>query len=93
MDSIKNSELLDFEDLDSFDKYELDLFFTSLIDLISLYKSSFQEEFNLNELTQQELIDLDNYFQKILDLFLEWELFDYLEDIHYILVELEIRIK
>lgn len=93
MDSIKNSELLDLDDLDSLDEYELNLFFTYLIDFISLYKTVFQEEVNLNEFSQQELIDLDKYFQKILDIFLEWELFDYVEDIHIILVEIESRIQ
>ena len=93
MDSIKNSELLDLDDLDSLDEYELNLFFVYLIDFISLYKTLFQEGIDLNELSQQELIELDNYFQKILDIFLEWELFDYVEDIHIILVEIESRIQ
>ncbi len=88
MTSIENSEL-DFSELDLMDEKELDVYFNILIRIVSDFKSSLQDKNFLESLDNNTILNLRNYYDKIFELFLDWELVDYQEDISYIIVTLD----
>lgn len=80
MTSIENSEL-DFSELDSMSELELDIFFNQLIILVKDFRQLLEDQEFQKSLDKPTIIDLYNYYDKIFDLFLEWELVDNQEDI------------
>ena len=89
MATIENSEL-DFSELDEMSELELDLYFNLLIEQNNAYLLLF-DDLEFKESLDLKLIEESrNYYMNILKLFIDWELFDYVEDIHLILINLEI---
>ena len=80
MTSIENSEL-DFYELDSMSDLELDIFFNQLIDIVKNFRDLLEDEEFQKTLDKPTLIDLYKYYDKIFDIFLEWELVDNQQDI------------
>lgn len=80
MTSIENSEL-DFSELDSMSDLELDIFFNQLIVMIKDFRTLIEDEEFLKSLDKSTIVNLYNYYDKIFDIFLEWELVDNQEDI------------
>lgn len=80
MTSIENSEL-DFSELDSMSELELDIFFNQLTILVKDFRQLLEDQEFQKSLDKPTIIDLYNYYDKIFDLFLEWELVDNQEDI------------
>ena len=69
---------------------ELDLYFNLLIEQNNAYLLLFDDP-EFQESLDLELIEESrNYYMNILELFIDWELFDYVEDIHLILINLEL---
>jgi hypothetical protein len=83
MTSIENSEL-DFSELDQADDYTIDLFFNGLIDYISIFRESLDDEDYIKSLDKDQLLELKSYYDRIYELFIDWELVDNMEDISYI---------
>jgi hypothetical protein len=87
MATIENSEL-DFSELEEMSDLELDLYFNLLIDQNSSYLSLFDDAEFIESLDIKVIEEATSYYERILELFLDWELFDYVEDIHQILINL-----
>jgi hypothetical protein len=80
MTSIENSEL-DFSELDSMSELELNIFFNQMVDFVRDFRKLLEDEEFLKSLDKPTIIDLYNYYDKIFDIFLDWELVDNQEDI------------
>jgi hypothetical protein len=80
MTSIENSEL-DFSELDSMSEIELSIFFNQMIDFIHGFRKMLEDEEFLKSLDQLTIRNLYEYYDKIFDIFLDWELVDNQEDI------------
>ena len=96
MDSMKNSEQLDFDEdfsLEGLSETEISLFLNSLINLVDFYGSVFDKEFLLENISDSEVTSLKLYFEKILDIFIEWEVTEYVEVIYVILAKIGLRLK
>lgn len=87
MATIENSEL-DFSELEELSEIELDIYFNLLIDQNSSYRSLFDDSDFVESLDLNDISESKKYYLKILDLFADWELFDYIEDIVFILENL-----
>ena len=87
MATIENSEL-DFSELEELSEMELDIYFNLLIDQNSSYRSLFDDSDFVESLDLNDISESKKYYLKILDLFADWELFDYIEDIVFILENL-----
>ncbi len=83
MTSIENSEL-DFSELDQADDYTIDLFLSGLIDSVSIFREFLDDEDYLKSLDKDQLLELKSYYDRIYELFIDWELVDNMEDISYI---------
>jgi len=80
MTSVENSEL-DFSELDSMSELELNIFFNQMVDFVRDFRKLLEDEEFLKSLDKPTIIDLYNYYDKIFDIFLDWELVDNQEDI------------
>jgi len=80
MTSIENSEL-DFSELNSMSEIELSIFFNQMIDFIHGFRKMLEDEEFLKSLDQPTIRNLYEYYDKIFDIFLDWELVDNQEDI------------
>lgn len=80
MTSIENSEL-DFSELDSMSDLELNIYFNHLLYLVKDFRELLDDPIFVESLDQPTIKDLYNYYDKIFDIFLEWELVDNQEDI------------
>lgn len=80
MTSIENSEL-DFSELDSMSELELNIFFNQLIQLVKDFRDLLEDEEFIKSLDNTTITELYNYYDKIFDIFLDWELIDNQEDI------------
>ena len=89
MATIENSEL-DFSELDGMSELELDLYFNLLIEQNNAYLLLFDDPEFQESLDLRLIEESRNYYMNILELFIDWELFDYVEDIHLILINLEL---
>jgi len=89
MATIENSEL-DFSELDRMSELELDLYFNLLIEQNNAYLLLFDDPEFQESLDLKLIEESRNYYMNILELFIDWELFDYVEDIHLILINLEL---
>ena len=89
MATIENSEL-DFSELEEMSDLELDLYFNLLIDQNSSYLSLFDDAEFIESLDIKVIEEATSYYERILELFLDWELFDYVEDIDQILINLQL---
>jgi hypothetical protein len=89
MATIENSEL-DFSELDGMSELELDLYFNLLIEQNNAYLLLFDDPEFQESLDLKLIEESRNYYMNILELFIDWELFDYVEDIHLILINLEL---
>ena len=89
MTTIENSEL-DFSELDGMSELELDLYFNLLIEQNNAYLLLFDDPEFQESLDLKLIEESRKYYMNILELFIDWELFDYVEDIHLILINLEI---
>jgi hypothetical protein len=89
MTSIENSEL-DFSELDGMSELELDLYFNLLIEQNNAYLLLFDDPEFKESLDLKLIEESRKYYTNILELFIDWELFDYVEDIHLILINLEL---
>jgi hypothetical protein len=89
MATIENSEL-DFSELDEMSELELDLYFNLLIEQNNAYLLLFDDPEFQESLDLKLIEESRNYYMNILELFIDWELFDYVEDIHLILINLEL---
>jgi hypothetical protein len=89
MATIENSEL-NFSELDGMSELELDLYFNLLIEQNNAYLLLFDDPEFQESLDLKLIEESRNYYMNILELFIDWELFDYVEDIHLILINLEL---
>jgi hypothetical protein len=89
MATIENSEL-NFSELDEMSELELDLYFNLLIEQNNAYLLLFDDPEFQESLDLKLIEESRKYYMNILELFIDWELFDYVEDIHLILINLEI---
>ena len=89
MATIENSEL-NFSELDEMSELELDLYFNLLIEQNNAYLLLFDDPEFQESLDLKLIEESRNYYMNILELFIDWELFDYVEDIHLILINLEL---
>ena len=89
MATIENSEL-DFSELDGMSELELDLYFNLLIEQNNAYLLLFDDPEFQESLDLKLIEESRNYYMNILELFIDWELFDYVEDIHLIFINLEL---
>jgi hypothetical protein len=89
MATIENSEL-DFSELDGMSELELDLYFNLLIEQNNAYLLLFDDPEFKESLDLKLIEESRKYYTNILELFIDWELFDYVEDIHLILINLEL---
>lgn len=89
MATIENSEL-DFSELDGMSELELDLYFNLLIEQNNAYLLLFDDPEFQESLDLKLIEESRKYYTNILELFIDWELFDYVEDIHLILINLEL---
>ena len=69
---------------------ELDLYFNLLIEQNNAYLLLFDDPEFQGSLDLKLIGESRNYYMNILELFIDWELFDYVEDIHLILINLEL---
>lgn len=92
MTSIENSEF-DFSELDLMDEDELKIFFSILTKVIQDFRASLEDQEFIDSLVEEDIIKLKDYYDKIFELFLEWDLVDYEEDITTILVDLDILLE
>jgi hypothetical protein len=69
---------------------ELDLYFNLLIEQNNAYLLLFDDPEFQESLDLKLIEESRNYYMNILELFIDWELFDYVEDIHLILINLEL---
>ena len=88
MTSIENSEF-DFSELEQADEYTIYLFFTGIIDSLSFFRESLDNEEYRGSLNEDQLLKLKIYYDKIYELFIDWELVDNMDDISYITLVIE----
>jgi hypothetical protein len=90
MIDVNNFEF-DFSELDTMSDFELDLFFSLVINQNSMYLSMLEDPDFVDSIDNLSLIsDSAVYYAKLLDVFLDWELFDNVGVIHSILINLDL---
>jgi hypothetical protein len=90
MIDVNNFEF-DFSELDTMSDFELDLFFSLVINQNSMYLSMLEDPDFIGSIDNLSLIsDSAVYYAKLLDVFLDWELFDNVGVIHSILINLDL---
>jgi hypothetical protein len=90
MIDVNNFEF-DFSELDTMSDFELDLFFSLVINQNSMYLSMLEDLDFVDSIDNLSLIsDSAVYYAKLLDVFLDWELFDNVGVIHSILINLDL---
>ena len=79
MATVENSEF-DFSELDDMSDMELDILFSFMIQANTAFRESLSDEDLLASLDLEKVTHLKEQYLKICEVFIEWELVDYLED-------------